>query len=82
MIRKIEINDIPGRQTNYNNMIQQEMRDFLRSDWPAAEIDTAKYKSAYTAAKSYGQAARKANLPVIAMARNGRAFLIRNPVEE
>lgn len=82
MIRKINLDDIPGRKTSYNNMIQQEMQDFLRSDWPAAEIDTAKYKNAYTAAKSYGHAARKANLPVIAMARNGRAFLIRNPVEE
>lgn len=82
MIRKVEISEIPKCRVSYNNMVSQEVKDFLASDWPAAEIDTAKYKNAYTAAKSYGQAARKANLPVLAIARNGRAFLIRNPVEE
>lgn len=78
MIRKIDINEIPGRKTKYNNMLRQEIRDFLASDWSAAEIDTAKYKDAYTAAHSYGIAAKKMNANVTAMTRNGRAFIIKN----
>lgn len=81
MIRKVELNDIPGRHTRYNNMLRQEIRDFLASDWPAAEIDAAKYKDAATAARCYGTAATKMGVPVIAMTRGGRAFLVKEKPE-
>lgn len=81
MIRKIELNDIPGRLTSYNNMIDREIRDFIDSDWPAAEIDTAKYKNAYTASRSYSSAAKRMGVPVIAMSRGGRAFLVKEKPE-
>ena len=76
MLRKINLEEMPAR-VSYKNMLRQEIRDFLDSDWPAAEIDTAKYKNAYTAAHSYGVAAKRMGAPVIAVARNGRAFLVK-----
>ena len=80
MIRKINIDEIPVRVA-YRNMLRQEIRDFLASDWPAAEIDTAKYKNAYNAAYSYGMAAKKMGVPVTAMSRESRAFLVKEKPE-
>jgi len=46
MIRPINKNEIPGRITSYNNLVEQDIDMFLESDMEAAEIDPAKYKAA------------------------------------
>lgn len=77
MIRKIEKKDIPTRTTHYNNLLIAEIKEFVGTDWPAAEIDIAKYKSATTASAAYKKAVKRMGAPVKVISRNGRAFLLR-----
>ena len=77
MIRKIDISEVPRRTTNWNNVLTQELREFVDSDWSAAEVDISKYRNAESARQAYKTAAVRAKLPVLPMARGGRLFLVR-----
>lgn len=77
MINKIEISDIPGRKCNFNNAIEQEIRDFHGSDWDACEVDIGKYKTAHSATAAYRNAITRMRVNVIAIERGGRLFLVR-----
>ncbi len=77
MIQKIEINEIPGRRTSYNNDVATEVEQFHKSDWAACEVNAAKYKSVHSATAAYRQAIKNLKLDIIAIEREGRLFLVR-----
>ncbi len=77
MITRIELNEIPGRANWHNNIAEADVRDFLDSDWPVAEVKCDKYKSAHSACVAYRYVAKNMNADVIVTERGGRLFLMR-----
>lgn len=77
MIQKIEITEIPGRRTNYNNDIASEVEQFHKSGWAACEVNATKYKTIHSATAAYRQAIKNLNLGIVAIEREGRLFLVR-----
>lgn len=77
MITKIDLEDLPGRATRYNNMVVQDIKDFMDSDWTVAEVATDKYKSVHSAVFSYRKAAQRLGGGCEVTERSGRCFLIK-----
>lgn len=77
MIQKIDMRDMPGRATSYNNFVEQDIQEFVGSEWPVAEVKTEKYKTAFTAANAYRTAVKRMDVDVQVTARSGRVFLVR-----
>ena len=77
MITKIKLENIPGRKCSRNETAAREVMDFWQSDWPAAEVDIAKYRDAHSAYGVYRVAAEKAKVGVRAVTRENRLFLLR-----
>lgn len=78
MISKIDPNELPGRATRYNNIVESDIREFIESDWPVAEVGTDKYKTIASAFSAYKNAAKRiAPDYVVVTQRSGRLFLMR-----
>ena len=77
MIKKVELNDVPGRATSWNTQIEADLKSFMESDWPACEVGTEKYKSVNSARNAYDKAIKRLNMKVDALTRNGRLFLVK-----
>lgn len=78
MIQKVDPHELPGRATKYNNLAEADIREFIESEWPVAEVKTDKYKSVGSAYSVYrGAAMRIAPDYMIVTQRSGRLFLMR-----
>lgn len=77
MIQEVKLSDIPGRATSYNNQVQADIREFLETDWPVAEVGTAKYKSINSACCAYRTAVKRMGVDCIVTMQSGRLFLMR-----
>lgn len=77
MIERIDPRDIPGRATAYNSMVEADIREFMDSDWPVAEVKTNKYKSVGSASASYRAAIKRLDAGCIVTQRGYRLFLVR-----
>jgi hypothetical protein len=81
-IKAIEIHDIPGRAYK-DCKVQKDIFEFVKSEWPACEVDISCYKNAESARQAYKSSADHLGVAIIPMSRNGRLFLIRgNQTEE
>ncbi len=81
-IKAIEINDIPGRAYK-DCKVQKDIFEFVKSEWPACEVDISGYKNAESARQAYKSSADRLGIAIIPLSRNGRLFLIRdNQTEE
>ena len=76
MITRIDFEDIPGRATSYNGLVQQDIREFLESGWSVCEVSVDKYKTIQSAFNSYKFAVKRMKAPVRVARRSGRLFLI------
>ena len=76
MIKKIDVNDIPKR-AKPKNSVQEDVERFWKSGWEACEIDASRYKSVSSALSSYGCAAKRLKVGVVAISRGDRVFLVR-----
>lgn len=79
MIKKIEITDIPGRATRYNELVTNDIATFIDSQWDAAEVTTAKYKNASSAFNAFRAAIKKSFAPcdVDVIRRGEKVYLVR-----
>lgn len=77
MIAKIDPKELPGRATSYNNIVTADVRDFVNSDWTAAEVKCEKYKTAHSACAAYRSAIKRMGVKVLVMERNDRLFLVK-----
>ena len=79
MLHRIEICDIPGRKTLGNRMVVEEIQEFLRSEFPAAEVEIkGHYKTTASAYSAYKNAVNTAKVAVTVLTRGDRLFLIRD----
>lgn len=77
MITKIDPRELPGRATSYNNVITADIREFLESDWPIAEVKCEKYKTSHSACCAYRTAVKRMGVDVIVTERSDRLFLMK-----
>ena len=84
MIRKVDVSSVEefmrGKRTY--NRVSRDIIEFHESGWPVAEVDVSQYTNASSCAASYYQAARRMNVPVTAIIRDGKAYLISKEVIE
>ena len=79
MITKINLRDIPGRATSYNELVTDDIKTFIESEWNAAEVSCAKYKTPKSAYGVYRKTIEKYFPNEASMAMRGdRLFIIRN----
>lgn len=77
MIKKIEMEDIPGTRKPKENVMAQ-VEEFYKSDWPACEIEAHGYKNANTARNAWRKAVKATHYGITVITRENRVFMIRN----
>ena len=75
MIKEIDIREVPGRATTFNNFVEADVKQFAESGWTVAEVST--YKDVISASSAYKAAVKRLNLPVDVTVRSGRLFLMK-----
>lgn len=77
MIKKIAIQDIPGRLFSFNNRVEEEIMEFWESGWDACEVTAEKYKNIRSAYATYKRANDGLKLNTRIISRDNRLFIVR-----
>lgn len=80
MIEAIKLNDIPGRNIRYLDIVK-DIEEFLASNNDAVEIKFPPERRATSVYSVYYTQIKRCNYQVRCIQRNGRVFLIRKDVE-
>lgn len=80
MIEKININDIPGRNIRYLEVVK-DIEDFLAMDTNAVEVKFPAGRNVSSVVASYKKQINLNNYQARVIQRRGRVFLIRKDVE-
>lgn len=79
MIELINVNDIPGRNIRYLE-IMKDIDEFVMSKGDAAEVKFPEGRNVSAVVASYKKAIKNSNYAVRVIQRKGRVFLLRKDV--